>query len=364
MSGRFRSPALALAALLCLAPGCKDVGELPTDAAGPPQSGAGSTAGTVVVEITGFEFRGPSGGSRIEVAIGDTLEFVNRDAAPHTATTSAFDSGRMNQGDRYRVVVSAAGTLALRCDFHPAMTGTIVATEGSGGAGDPGGSGGTGGDESGPGDPVPPDDGSGSGSATVIVEIRDDVFVGPDGSSRIEAATGSTVRFVHRGESPHTATSTSVPTGARAFDSGRMEPGATFEVVVDVAGTWSFRCDFHSGMTGTIVVADGGAGGGGPGPDDPGGSGGAGTVVVTIGDAGFSNGGNVTLTLGGTVEWVNASRVVHELDSTDEPDDAPEIKSGDLAPGARFRFTPDRTGTWIYRCKEHDDERGMRIEVR
>lgn len=393
----FRSTAIALAALLFLAPGCKDVGDLPTDATdpAPPAGGSGGAAGsaprTVVIEITGFAFRGPAGGDRIEVAAGDTLEFVNRDAAPHTATTPAFDSGRMDRDDRFRAVVSTPGTLDLRCDFHPAMTGTLVVGPGTGGTGGSGGGDGSGGSGGGPGsgdpppgdpggsggggDPDPP--GGGSGSATVTVEIRDDVFVGPDGSSRIEVATGTTVRFVNRGGSSHTATSTSVPTGAPAFDSGRMRTGDVFEVVVGVAGTWSFVCDFHSGMTGTLVVVDGapspgggpggggGSGGGGPGGGGPPpNGGGAGTVVVTISDTGFSNGGNVTLTLGGTVEWVNASGVEHELDSTDEPDDAPEIESGDLAPGARYRFTPDRTGVWVYRCKEHRDEREMRIEVR
>lgn len=367
---------------------CKDVGGVPTGTSDPPAGGAGDGAGagprTVVVEITGFAFRGPTGGDAIEVSAGDTLEFVNRDAAPHTATTDAFDSGRLDQGERYRIVVSGAGTLALRCDFHPAMTGTIVVAARGGDAGDPsGGPGNPGGGDPGdpaggtgdpgggdPGDPSGgpgnPDGGSGAGSGTVVVDIRDDVFVGPDGSSRIEVPTGSTVRFVNRGGSSHTATSTSIPDGAAAFDSGRMRPGDTFEIVVGTAGTWAFRCDFHDGMTGTLVVADGGpAPPADPGnPGDAGGKNGSGTVVVTINDGGFSDGGNVTLTLGGTVEWVNASTAEHEIDSTDEPDDGAEIESGDLLPGDRYRFTPDRTGVWVYRCKEHDDERGMRIEVR
>lgn len=393
--------ATALAALLVLgSAACKDVGGLPTGSAGPGDAGGGAGSGagagsaprTVVVEITGFEFRGPSGTSRIEVAAGDTLEFVNLDTAPHTATTNGFDSGRLNRGERWRTVVTAAGTAALRCDFHPAMTGTIAvaARDGAtGGSGGSGGSGDPGGGSSGPGDGggsgTPGDGSSGPGgggasgpggdpgAAIVVVEIRDDVFVGPGGSSRIEVATGSTVRFVNRGGSAHTATSTSVPSGGTGFDSGRMDTLDTFEVVVDQAGTWAFRCDFHDGMTGTLVVTDGGpagggggTGGGGPGgtPGDGSGSGGSGAVVVTIDDAGFSGGGNVTLELGRSVEWVNASAVEHEIDSTDEPDDAPEIESGDLAPGARFRFTPDRTGTWTYRCKEHGDERGMTVTVR
>ena len=52
--------------------------------------------------------------------------------------------------------------------------------------------------------------------------------------------------------------------------------------------------------------------------------------------------------------------VVAEIEAAvDEDTGAPVVSNG-----ARFRFTPDRTGTWTYRCKEHGDERDMTLTVR
>src|SRR5687767_634436 len=104
----------------------------------PPVSPPGGDTGgatvprAVTIEIESFEFRGPGGSSAISVAVGDTLVFVNRDAAPHTATSTsvpsggvAFDTGRLDQGESARVVITAPGSYAFRCDFHPAMTGAV-----------------------------------------------------------------------------------------------------------------------------------------------------------------------------------------------------------------------------------------------
>ena len=85
-------------------------------------------------------------------------------------------------------------------------------------------------------------------------------------------------------------------------------------------------------------------------------------MVVRITDSGFDAGGHAMIALGQSLEWVNESGEEHEIDSTDEPDDADEFRA-ELAPGDRFRFTPDRTGTWIYRCKEHGGEEDMTITV-
>ncbi|HJU86099.1 MAG TPA: plastocyanin/azurin family copper-binding protein, partial [Gemmatimonadota bacterium] len=150
-----RSPLIAIALAAALLGGCKDVGgpaapdvAPPTSGEAPPGGGPGGAAAprAVQVEIESFEFRGPGGSSAVSVAVGDTLVFVNRDAAPHTATSTsvpagaiAFDTGRLDQGQSARVVVTAAGTYAYRCDFHPAMTGTVAATPASGGTPPPGG---------------------------------------------------------------------------------------------------------------------------------------------------------------------------------------------------------------------------------
>jgi len=63
----------------------------------------------------------------------------------------------------------------------------------------------------------------------------------------IDLKVGDTVTFVNDDEIAHTATSD-------GFDSGTMEPGATFDFTAEKAGTISFVCRFHPGMTGTINV--------------------------------------------------------------------------------------------------------------
>ena len=63
----------------------------------------------------------------------------------------------------------------------------------------------------------------------------------------IDLKVGDKVTFVNDDEIAHTATSD-------AFDSGTMDPGATFEFTAEEAGTISYVCSFHPGMTGTINV--------------------------------------------------------------------------------------------------------------
>ena len=63
----------------------------------------------------------------------------------------------------------------------------------------------------------------------------------------IDLKVGDTVTFVNDDEIAHTATSD-------GFDSGTMEPGATFDFTAEKAGTISYVCSFHPGMTGTINV--------------------------------------------------------------------------------------------------------------
>ncbi len=83
-------------------------------------------AATHQVEIAGFAFNPEA----LSVAVGDTVVFTNRDGAPHTATAldSQFDTGTIRRNKQAQVVIEAAGELAYKCNFHPAMRGVIVAS--------------------------------------------------------------------------------------------------------------------------------------------------------------------------------------------------------------------------------------------
>jgi len=65
----------------------------------------------------------------------------------------------------------------------------------------------------------------------------------------VQLKVGDTITFVNDDEIAHTATADD-----GTFDSGTMEPGATFDFTAEKAGTISYLCEFHPGMTGTITV--------------------------------------------------------------------------------------------------------------
>lgn len=86
---------------------------------------AASHAATHEVTIQGFAFQP----AELEIAAGDTVSFTNADNAPHTATAldGSFDTGRLNAGDSGSITVAEAGSYEFKCNFHPAMRGTITA---------------------------------------------------------------------------------------------------------------------------------------------------------------------------------------------------------------------------------------------
>ena len=83
------------------------------------------------VEIKGFAFMP----ERIEVHAGDTVEFTNRDFAPHTVTEDGlgWDTGALKYGASGRIVLTEAGMLAYHCAYHPQMNGAVVILPAEGG---------------------------------------------------------------------------------------------------------------------------------------------------------------------------------------------------------------------------------------
>jgi plastocyanin len=91
-----------------------------------------------VIDMIDTSFEGPSGAADAIVAVGDTVEWFNRDVAigAHTATSSstpaggsAFDSGNMAVNATFRFVPDAVGTWDYFCVIHgvAAMSGTLTA---------------------------------------------------------------------------------------------------------------------------------------------------------------------------------------------------------------------------------------------
>jgi plastocyanin len=77
---------------------------------------------THIIDITGMRFEP----AHVRVNAGDTIEWVNKDLVPHTATSAArFDSATIDAGRSWKFKVATAGKFDYVCTFHPTMKGTI-----------------------------------------------------------------------------------------------------------------------------------------------------------------------------------------------------------------------------------------------
>lgn len=77
-----------------------------------------------VVEITGFKFIPES----LTVKAGDTITWINKDIAPHTASAddNSFDTGELKQNESGSITVSSDQTLTYFCKFHPTMKAKLM----------------------------------------------------------------------------------------------------------------------------------------------------------------------------------------------------------------------------------------------
>lgn len=79
---------------------------------------------TVAIEIDNFKFAVAS----LEVIVGTTVTWTNRDDVPHTVTSSTkvFKSPALDTGESFSYTFKEAGTFEYYCSVHPHMTGKIV----------------------------------------------------------------------------------------------------------------------------------------------------------------------------------------------------------------------------------------------
>lgn len=85
--------------------------------------GAQAQAADHTVEIHGMGFQPAT----VEIAVGDTVTFLNTNRAIHTATANdgSFDTGRLRHQASTTVTFGEAGAFPFECVVHPAMKGTI-----------------------------------------------------------------------------------------------------------------------------------------------------------------------------------------------------------------------------------------------
>jgi plastocyanin len=187
-------------------------------------------ADSLVIEILDDDGFTPS---TLTVDPGQRVTFVNRHHDVHTATGSGFDTGDIPPGGTATVVLDEPGTFAFACRYHPEMTGSIGVR--------------------GPDGVVPPPARAGPPPAdATVVEIVDFSF----SPASLTIAAGTTVAWTNADTVPHTATAED-----DSFDSGILDPGASFSFTFDEPGTYVYRCALHPAMEATItVVADDDAG--------------------------------------------------------------------------------------------------------
>jgi len=98
------------------------------------------------------------------------------------------------------------------------------------------------------------------------ISITDDMKFNPED---LTINVGDTVTWTNNDGMGHTATSTDGPV---SFDSGNIAAGATWSFTFTEAGTYNYKCDYHSSMTASITVVESDDGDGSDDSDDGDGS--------------------------------------------------------------------------------------------
>ena len=80
---------------------------------------------------------------------------------------------------------------------------------------------------------------------TTDISIKDFKF----SPATLTIKAGTTVKWTNNDSAAHTATDNN-----QAFDSGTIGSGKSYEFKFDHTGTYSYICNFHQSMKGTIIV--------------------------------------------------------------------------------------------------------------
>lgn len=85
-----------------------------------------SPAATATVKIHNFKFDPAT----VAIAVGETIQFINMDEEPHTATSTegAFDSKALDTNETWNYTATTPGTFPYICSIHPFMKGTLTVT--------------------------------------------------------------------------------------------------------------------------------------------------------------------------------------------------------------------------------------------
>ena len=173
----------------------------------------------------------------------------------------------------------------------------------------------------------------------------------------LDVASGTTVTFANQSGERRRVRSKD---GPEEFDSGNIEPGDSWSVVLHGAGNYPYVDErdhddtaFHGTITvGAVTQSAGGSAGAPAGSSPPSGSPAPSaptTASVAILDRSFSP-ATATVAPGGTVSWTNQSDRDHTATGAG-------FDSGVLGGGGRFSHTFPSAGTFAYICDIHPEMR-------
>ena len=99
---------------------------------------------------------------------------------------------------------------------------------------------------------------SGCGTPAGVVEVPiQNLQYNP---ADLTISKGTTVRWINRDQTAHTATSDDFQAGQQnpptAWDSQPLSPGDTFDQQFDTVGSFPYHCSIHKYLKGTITVTE------------------------------------------------------------------------------------------------------------
>jgi plastocyanin len=116
--------AVFLSSCQSAAPAADDHGKMHGMPSSPPQANVDATdKAEVQIQIENFVFSPAD----ITVAAGTRVTWINKDEAPHTATSvdKKFNSGGLDTDDKFSFVFNDKGEYPYICTLHPQMKATI-----------------------------------------------------------------------------------------------------------------------------------------------------------------------------------------------------------------------------------------------
>ncbi|NIX75136.1 amicyanin [Microvirga sp. c23x22] len=86
-----------------------------------------ANAAVIRVQVSNYRFNPP----QIVAHVGDTIQWVSSDVAPHTATArnGTWDLP-IPSGQSGSIILTGAGTIDYYCRYHPNMVGRITVLKG------------------------------------------------------------------------------------------------------------------------------------------------------------------------------------------------------------------------------------------